>query len=94
MTPDSKVSADSVYRGESRFEDGGLDDFIRQLKQDTSPTPPPDALPPSEEPEPDQPDEDDISAIFPGQPTLAGIGEGQAILRAAFAPRGQGAPVA
>ena len=30
-------SADSVYRDKTRFEDGGLDDFIRSLKRDTNP---------------------------------------------------------
>ncbi|MGI9419434.1 MAG: hypothetical protein ACR2RA_16530 [Geminicoccaceae bacterium] len=40
LTPGRGESADSVYRGESQFEDGSLDDFIRKLKRETRPPAP------------------------------------------------------
>jgi len=89
LTSEGNVGAEPVYRGEAQFEDGGLDDFIRQLKRDTSPSPPPDALPPSDDPTTDLPDEDDLSALFSVPPDVAGQGpweDDRRIWLAAFAP--------
>lgn len=100
LTPDDEASVDSVYRGESNFEDGGLNDFIRQLKRNTTPALPSDALPPSDDPASILPDEDDLSAIFPMPPAFSrqgsgsrrgsgsgqGAGEDRLIWLAAFAP--------
>lgn len=37
LIPERGTGADSVYRNETKFEDGGLGDFIRDLERDTSP---------------------------------------------------------
>ena len=88
LAPDDKVSADSIYRSKPQFEDGGLNDFIRQLKRDTSPSLPPETSRPVDEPSSDQPEEDDVSALVPTPPVQTGNQARQhhPILLAAFAP--------
>ena len=91
LTPDSnKVDADSVYRSEAQFEDGGLDDFIRQLRRDTSP---PDA---ASEPAADPAEEDETSFLLPENRGVAEalVREHPAMLLAAFAPVARQGPAA
>ena len=83
LTPEKETDEDSAYREEAtQFEDGGLGDFIRQLKEDTLPTPPPT---PGEEAE-----EDDLSFLPPnpegGVGSAFAVGEGAPILLAGFVP--------
>ena len=85
----SKVPPDSVYRGDARFEDGSLDDFIRQLKRDTRPSVPAPVDQPAAEPS----DTDDVSNILDpaflelaaDRPPIA-AGDGRRGLLPAFAP--------
>ncbi len=88
LTPSEADDTGEVYRTDSQFDDGGLDDFIRQLKRDTSPTVPPPPLDETEEPSSDVQGEDDVSALFPPSEALVGLPEegGRPILLAAFAP--------
>lgn len=83
LTPNKEVDEETVYREEAtQFEDGSLGDFIRQLKQNTLPSP---AQTPGEETE-----EDDLSFLLRepkgGIGSARLVGEEQPILLAAFAP--------
>ncbi|MGI9487346.1 MAG: hypothetical protein ACR2RF_16010 [Geminicoccaceae bacterium] len=88
LRPESNDDASTVYRSDSQLDDGGLDDFIRQLKRDTQSQSPENAPVEIEEPAPLEPDEDDVSALPSGSYNHAGVpdGFGQSLLLAAFAP--------
>ena len=88
LKPEDNDNAGAVYRSDSQFDDGGLDDFIRQLKRDTQSQSPENAPVEIEEPAPLEPDEDDVSALPSGSYNHAGVpdGFGQSLLLAAFAP--------
>lgn len=84
-------SNESVYRGNPEIEDGGLDDFIRQLKRDTNPLLlplPSNDAPPENATVPETAGDDETSFLPLGPEGLAG-GAGHrepAVLLAAFAP--------
>ncbi|MGI9501204.1 MAG: hypothetical protein ACR2P3_14305 [Geminicoccaceae bacterium] len=92
LAPDDQAGTDSAYRGGAQFEDGGLDDFIRELKQNTRPeapldTPTPTPIP-TDEPAITLPDEDDVSFVFPETHRFTGSKAAleRRVLLAAFAP--------
>lgn len=89
LTPGSeKIPADSVYRSESQVEDGGLDDFIRQLKRDTTPPATRDEL------DSDEFEGGETSFWSPSErdPADFATNEGSSIWLAAFAPAVRGSP--
>lgn len=87
LTPADDDSS-TTYRSDSQFDDGGLDDFIRQLKRDTRTDVPLNAPAEAEEPALEEPAEDDVSTLFPEVRPLGGLREGgePPVLLAAFAP--------
>lgn len=92
LTPDEGVGADSVYRRGAQIDDGGLDDFIRQLKRDTNPSAP--STDGSDEPLPEasdvpEPSEDEkTSSLLQERSDRLGHGTDTdlPIVLAAFAP--------
>ena len=88
LTPEGNDDASTVYRSDSQFDDGGLDDFIRQLKRDTRSQAPEKAPAEIEEPAPLEPGEDDVSALSSGIRAVFGSPEGlgRPLLLTAFAP--------
>jgi len=82
---DDEDSADSVYRTDAEADNGGLNDFIRQLERDTSPPAPLPEAP--ADPASNDVDEDKTSFVFPKHQGLAGIlSDSQQIRLAAFVP--------
>ena len=93
LRPEGGGGANSVYRTDSQFDDGGLDDFIRQLKRDTRTREPLSApaetqVPATEEPASEGAEEEDVGFLLPTLRGADGSPEGseQPLLLAAFAP--------
>ncbi|MEM8952003.1 MAG: hypothetical protein AAGC99_22040, partial [Pseudomonadota bacterium] len=93
LRPEGGGNTSSIYRNDSQFDDGGLDDFIRQLKRDTrtretlsTPRETKESL--GEEPVFEEADEEELGFLLPGAGGAAGGAEGfeQPFLLAAFAP--------
>ncbi|MEM8950564.1 MAG: hypothetical protein AAGC99_14645, partial [Pseudomonadota bacterium] len=71
LRPEGGGNTSSIYRTDSQFDDGGLDDFIRQLKRDTrtretlsTPRETKESL--GEEPVFEEADEEELGFLLPG----------------------------